>query len=44
MAIGILGQNIYVDPSQDLIIIRLGKSWTSVGVYLGRITEVVRQP
>ncbi|WP_299680266.1 serine hydrolase [uncultured Dokdonia sp.] len=38
-ALGILGQQVYVSPNEDLIIVRLGKSWTSNGVFISRIKE-----
>ena len=41
-ALGILGQHIYVSPSDDLIIVRLGKSWTSTDVFFPRIKEVLK--
>jgi CubicO group peptidase (beta-lactamase class C family) len=42
MAIGILGQTIFVSPSEDLIIIRLGKSWTSTDVFISKIRDVLK--
>lgn len=42
MAIGILGQTIFVSPSEDLIIIRLGKSWTSTDVFISKIRDVLQ--
>jgi len=31
MAQGILGQFVYVDPTRDLVIVRLGKKYGGVG-------------
>ena len=42
MAIGILGQEIFVNPKEDLIIIRLGKTWTNTDVFINRIQEVLK--
>lgn len=41
-ALGILGQQVYVSPSEDLIIVRLGKSWTSNSVFISRVKEVLQ--
>jgi len=41
-ALGILGQHVYVFPDEDLIIVRLGKSWWNAnGVIIPRIKEVL---
>lgn len=40
-ALGILGQQVYVSPDENLIIVRLGKSWTSNSVFISRIKEVI---
>lgn len=42
MAIGILGQHIFVGPSDNVIIIRLGKSWTETDLIIERIRQVLQ--
>jgi CubicO group peptidase (beta-lactamase class C family) len=42
-ALGILGQQVYVSPNEDLIIVRLGKSWTSNDVFISRIKNVLQE-
>ncbi len=44
MAIGILGQYIYVDPEQDLVMVRFGKKVDSNYLYIfGKIGELLKE-